>query len=148
VGTHPELDWNDLEKLCVDLADGAFMATVQADGRPHVAWVGIGFGDQRMWTATYASSQKAKNLRHRLDVALHWPEHPERLIFARATARLIDDPDERSWCWEQGLLPYDQELFYGTKDNPELLYVQLTPSRVTLHGGDPATPPRVWRRPS
>jgi general stress protein 26 len=134
VGTHPELDWNDLEKLCVDLADGAFMATVQADGRPHVAWVGIGFGDERLWTATYASSQKARNLRHCQDVALHWPERPDRLIFMRAQARLVDDPVERAQRWEEQVLPYDQEQFYGTSDNPELLYVELVPLRASVQG--------------
>lgn len=101
-----------------------------------------------LWTATYASSQKAENLRHHRSVALHWPERHDRLIFVRATARLIDDPDERSQRWDEGVLPYDQEQFYGTKDNPELLYIELTPSRATVHGGDPTVPPRVWRRSS
>lgn len=138
------LTWKQLEAECRSVADGAFMATVQADGRPHVAWVGIGFGSQTMWTATYRSSQKANNLRHRSDVALHWPERPDRLVFGRARARLVDDVDEQRHLWDHRVLPYDQVAFYGTPENPELLFIELTPTRFSVHGGNPAVPPRRW----
>ena len=121
------------------------MATVQADGRPHVAWVAIGFGDESLWAATYASSQKARNLRHRQDVALHWPERPDRLIFMRATARLVVDPDEIERLWASELLPYDLAGFFGSVDNPELLFVELKPYRASVHDGDPAHAAKQWR---
>lgn len=143
-----ELSWEQLETECRAVADGAFMATVQADGRPHVAWVGIGFRPQRLWTATYRNSQKANNLAHRRDVALHWPERPDRLIFGRAQARLIDDLDEQRHLWDAHVLPYDQVAFYGTWDNPELLFIELTPTRFSVHNGDPAVPPQRWTHPS
>lgn len=138
------ISWDDVRAACQALADGAFLATVQADGRPHVAWVGIGFGPRTMWTATYRSSQKARNLRHRRDVALHWPERPDRLVFGRARARLVDDADEQRRLWDEQVLPYDQVAFYGTADNPELLFVELVPTRFSVHDGDPAVPPRRW----
>lgn len=141
-----DLTWAELRTSCVELGDGAFMATVQADGRPHVAWVGIGFDDdERMWTATYVSSQKARNLAHRADVALHWPERADRLVFARARARRVDDSAEIAELWSRGVLPYDQAQFFGSPDNPELLYVELTPTRASVHDGDPSHPPAVWR---
>lgn len=145
-GLPTDLTWEQLRSSCTELADGAFLATVQADGRPHVAWVGIGFDtDERLWTATDASSQKAKNLRHRSDAALHWPERADRLIFARAVARLVDDPVERRDLWDRRVLPYDQSRFFGSPDNPELLFVELRPTRVSVHDGDPSHRPAVWR---
>jgi general stress protein 26 len=143
-----DLTWEQLIAECCAIADGAFMATVQTDGRPHVAWVGIGFGSETLWTATYRDSQKANNLRHRQHVALHWPERPDRLIFGRAQARLIGDLDEQRQLWDAGVLPYDQVAFYGTWDNPELLFVELAPTRFSVHNGDPTTPPQRWTRPS
>lgn len=140
------LTWSSLQTRCTELADGAFMATVHADGRPHVAWVGIGFDHQRLWTATYASSQKAKNLHHSSHVALHWPERSDRLIFMRATARLVHDPSDVHELWARQVLPYDQVAFYGSPDNPELLFVELNPTRASVHDGDPAHRPDIWRR--
>ena len=138
------LDWNHVREACTALADGAYLATTRHDGHPHVAWVGIGFDPdaERLWTATYRSSQKAKNLRHDRRVALHWPERPDRLIFMRGAARLVDDPAERRALWSREVLPYDQEQFYGSADNPELLYVELAPVVVSIHDGDPNRPPR------
>lgn len=143
-----DLTWNELRTLCTGLADGAFLGTVQPDGRPHLAWVGIGFDDDRLWTATYASSQKAKNLGHGLDVALHWPERSDRLIFMRATARLVRQSTEVQELWSREVLPYDQVSFYGSPDNPELLFVELLPTRASVHDGDPTHRPAVWRPPS
>jgi general stress protein 26 len=138
------LDWNTVRTACTSIADGAYLATTRHDGHPHVAWVGIGFdaNAETMWTATYRSSQKAKNLRHDHRVALHWPERPDQLIFMRAVARLVDDADERRSLWDRTVLPYDQEQFYGSADNPELLFVELTPVVVSIHDGDPTQPPR------
>jgi general stress protein 26 len=143
-----ELDWSTLTRLCAELADGAFLATVQRDGRPHLAWVGIGLDDHRFWTATYAGSQKAQNLRHHPEVALHWPERPDRLVFVRATARPVTDPTETRQLWERDVLPYDQARFFGSPDNPELLFVELVPYLASVHEGDPARGPRRWRRHS
>ena len=139
------LSWDELVAACTELGDGVFLATVQADGRPHVAWVGIGFGDGCLWTATYADSQKARNLRHKGDVALHWPERPDRLIFMRATARLVVDRDEIERLWADQVLPYDLAGFFGSVDNPELLFVELIPYRASVHDGDPSHAAQQWR---
>lgn len=112
-----------------------------------MAWVGIGFADdERLWTATYASSQKGKNLKPGGPVALHWPEQADRLVFVRATARPVTDADEVRRRWDERVLPYDQEAFYGSPENPELLFVELTPTRASIGGADPAVAPRIWRR--
>ena len=100
---------------------------------------------ETMWTATSSSSQKARNLRHDPRVALHWPERPDRLIFMRATARLIDDDVERQALWDRDVLPYDQQQFFTSADDPELLFVELRPVVASIHDGDPSTRPRRFR---
>jgi general stress protein 26 len=142
------MDWDDfLNRAKAARGDGAYLATVGADGRPHVAWVGIGYGDQTLWTATFRSSQKAANLRHQPMVALHWQECAEHLIFARARARLVEDPDETRRLWGSGILPYDASMFWSSPDDPELQFVELVPERVSVTGADHMAPPHVWRRP-
>lgn len=138
------MDWDKVVAECTDAADGTFMATVGPDGRPHVAWVGIGFATGSLWTATHRSSQKAKNLRAGSEVALHWPEQPTRLIFIRACARLVNDPEESGDLWDRGVLPYDPATFWESKHDPELQFVELTPYRASIHRGDPAQPAEVW----
>lgn len=141
------MDWDDfVGRARAVRADGAYLATVGADGRPHVAWVGIGYGDQTLWTATFRNSQKVVNLRHQPAVALHWQESPDDLIFARATARLVDDTSEVGRLWVSGLLPYDLHAFWSSPDDPELPFVELVPERVSISGSDPTAPPAVWRR--
>jgi general stress protein 26 len=140
------LTWAQVAADCADLGGGAFLASVQADGRPHVVWVSLGYGDEgRLWLATFGHSQKAQNLRHSPAVALHWPERPDRLAFARATARPVDDRAESDRLWDAGVVPYDPADFFGTRDNPDLLFVELALTRVTFRSlFDPTGPPRVW----
>jgi general stress protein 26 len=142
-----KMEWDDvMSRVKATRADGAYLATVGADGRPHVAWVAIGYGDQTLWAATFRSSQKAANLRHHPEVALHWQEHTDHLVFARARARLVDDPAETRRLWGSGTLPYDVSLFWPTPDDPELQFVELVPHRVSIIGADHTAPPDVWVR--
>jgi hypothetical protein len=64
----------------------------------------------------------------------------------RAVARLVDNIDERRTLWDRTVLPYDQEQFFGSAENPELVYVELTPVVVSIHEGDPTQPPRRFSR--
>ncbi|OWY59179.1 hypothetical protein B7486_75975, partial [cyanobacterium TDX16] len=141
-----QVEWDDVVRECSDAADGAFMATVGADGRPHVAWVGVGFDGDRVWTATDRPSQKAKNLQAGSDVALHWPEDPKRLIFMRATARMVEDDDEVRRCWDSGVLPYEPTTFWSGPDDERLLFVELVPQTASVWRGDITRPPDRWRR--
>lgn len=143
-----DLTWEELQAECQAIADGAFLATVGADGRPHVTYAGVGFGPEVLWVGIYRRSQKARNLQHGNDVALHWPEDPERLIFGRAVARVVDDPDEKRGLWDGRVLPYDPARFYRGWDDRNLLYVELTPVRFTISALDPRVPHRRWRRPA
>lgn len=138
------LAWSDFVATCTSLSEGAFMATTHADGRPHLAWVMPGFGHETMWIATFRNSQKAVNLANGSDVAMHWLQRPDALVLARATARLVDDPAESSRLWDEGAVPYDPAAFFGTKENPLLLFVELTPTVISISGLDPSAAPRRW----
>ena len=139
------LTWDDVATGGADLGGGVYLATAGADGRPHVAWVSVGYGDECLWFSTFGSSQKAKNLRHDPGVALHWPERADRLAFARGTARLVSDRAESDQLWDDGVLPYDPGAFFTGKDDPDLQFVQVHLRRVTFRSlFEPTAPPRVW----
>src|SRR5688500_4820882 len=70
------------------------------------------------------------------------------MIFARAHARLVDDPVEARRLWASELLPNDQSLFWSSARDPELQFVELMPERVSIAGTDHTAPPAVWRRPT
>jgi general stress protein 26 len=140
------MEWNDVvTRARAARGDGVFLSTSGGDGRPHVAWVGIGYGDETFWTATFTSSQKAKNLSANPAVALHWQEHREHLVFARASARLIDSEVERRALWDSAVMPYPLEMFWSSADDPELQFVELVPEKVTIWGSDHRADPEIWR---
>jgi general stress protein 26 len=141
------MDWTAaLERIRANRADGAFLATTGPDGRPHLAWVGLGLGEQTFWLATFRGSRKQRNLVAEPRFALHWQEHAEHLLFCRGRARLIDDPAETHELWTGARLPYDATLFWSGPDDPALQFVELVPHHISATGADHLAPPQVWRR--
>ena len=139
------MNWNDVvARARAARGDGAFLATSGRDGRPHLAWVGIGYGAETFWIATFASSQKARNLATNPEVALHWQEHPEHLVFARATARVVSDPAETRELWDRAVMPYPLSTFWSSADDPQLRFAELIPRKVTIWGADHLAAPSVW----
>jgi general stress protein 26 len=138
------MDWSELSETCRAIAPGAFLATVGADGRPHVAWVGLAFGDAELTMATHRRTRKARNLAANPRVALHWPlgNHPQ--VFMRADARLVTDSGEIASRWRAGGFPYDLAAFFGTPDSPEFTFAVLTPSHASVQRAL-GQPPEVWR---
>ena len=85
------------------------------------------------------------NLRTATEVALAFPERPDQLAFGRGTVRLLDERAETDAFWDSGILSYDLAMFFGTKDNPELLVVEVSPTRIAVASLlAPDAPPRVW----
>lgn len=112
-----------------------YVGTVDADGGPHVAVVAPGFSEGTVWFATRASSKKAHNLRGHAGVAFHWPvgstDAPGELA-AWGTATLHDTDEARRRIWSSGVLPYDLASFWGTPENPELVFVEVTVRRARV----------------
>jgi general stress protein 26 len=138
------LSWDDLVTAVTAAGDGVFMATVDPDGRPHVAFVSPGWADERLWISTFASSRKAANLRHRPEVALTCPASPDVNVLIRAGARCVTDPQEIAQRWAEGVVPYDPGAFFSGPDDPEALFVELRPTSASIHSLMPG-PVRRWR---
>jgi predicted enzyme related to lactoylglutathione lyase len=141
------MDWSTvLERARAARGDGAFLATTGPDGRPHLAWVGIGLGRETLWMATFQGSRKLRNLAAEPRFALHWQEHAEHLVFARGRARLVTDSAETRELWARRVLPYDPALFWSGPEDPALRFVELVPDHVSATGTDHLARPEVWRR--
>lgn len=140
------LAWDDLATLGAELGEGVFLATVQADGRPHVAWVMPGWRDGSLWISTFRDSQKGHNLVDGAPVALHWPERPDALMFARGHARVLTDRAEIEATWAAGVLPYDPSMFFSGADDPQLRFVELLLDHVSVSTLNPTVPVRRWAR--
>jgi len=138
------LSWDELVAAVQAAGEGVYLATTGPDGRPHVAWVSPGFADERMWISTFASSQKAYNLRHHPDVAMTCAATPEANVLIRGTARLVDDPAETARRWADGVLPYDPGAFFSGPDDPEALFVEIRPTMGSIHALAPG-PTARWR---
>lgn len=137
------LTWGDLVAAVTAAGDGVYLATVGADRRPHVAWVVPGWTDGGLWISTFASSQKAHNLRHHPEAAMTCAPSPEVNVLIRATARLVDDRAEVARRWDEGVLPYDPGSFFSGPDDPEALFVEFHPTTASIHSLTPA-PIRRW----
>jgi general stress protein 26 len=138
------LPWDELEAAVTGAGPGVFLATTGADGRPHVAFVSPGWAPGSLWIATFASSQKATNLRHSPHVAMTCPATPEVNVLIRATARLVDDPAEATRLWDDGVLPYDPSAFFSGPTDPEAQFVELRVTGASIHPLGPG-PVRRWQ---
>ena len=139
------ITFEQFHEVADSLGDGVFLATVQSDGRPHVAWVSPGWKGQSLWISTFRSSQKGVNLRQATEAAIHWLERPDAITFARAEVH-VADRDEAGRIWEEGVLGYDPGMFFSSIDDPEVLFVELRLQHATLNVLDPSKPVRRWKR--
>lgn len=137
------ITWGELVNTVTGSGDGVFIATTGTDGRPHVTWVMPGWDDERMWISIFANSQKAANLRHRTDTAMTCDATLETNVIIRATARLVTDQSEVSDLWDAGVLPYDPIMFFTGPDDPQLQFVELTPTHASIRALGPG-PVRRW----
>lgn len=132
------MDWETFASAARAVSGEAYVATSR-DGQPHVAAVYPGYTDGTIWFATRASSGKFRNLLVNPMAAFHWAigtgTGPGEL-FARGTATLHTDLDDRVRLWSAGILPYDPEHFFGSADNPDLAFVETTVTSASILGPD------------
>jgi PPOX class probable F420-dependent enzyme len=96
----------------------ATMATVSAQGRPHLVAMWYGVIDGEIWFETKAKSQKAVNIRRNptctvmIEDGLTYNEL--RGVSIEGTAEILDDPDSILKCgisvWERYNGPYTDEM--------------------------------------
>lgn len=142
------MDWDEVREAGSAIGFITYVGTRSADGEPHVAPASPGFGDEGVvWFATRASSKKARNLRADPRIAFHWPvatgSGPGELV-ARGAATIHEGEEARHALWEASVVPFDLSNFFGSPDNPDLVFVETKLDRARLMGPDFV--PRVWER--
>ena len=102
----------------IDRSRTATMATVLADGRPHLVAMWYAVLDGEIWFETKAKSQKAVNLRRtgRCSVMIEDGDTYDTLrgVALEGTAEILDDPDACHRVgvsvWERYTGPYTDEM--------------------------------------
>ena len=138
------MEWEQLAQH-LGSAGLATLATASSDGRPHVSIVSPAVEDDVLWFGTWANAGKVRNLAENPQVALMW--RPGAEIYLRGSATLVPDVDEKRRVWDLRLFPYDQEGFFLSPDNPDLLYVRVRPYSASMFSQTPVGLSRkFWRR--
>ncbi|HEX6254890.1 MAG TPA: pyridoxamine 5'-phosphate oxidase family protein [Euzebyales bacterium] len=129
------MPWSAVVEAATASGWTTYVGTADAHGRPHVAVVAPGFADGTVWFATRASSKKCRNLRENSAVAFHWPiqgSEADGELAAWGTATVHDGDAERHRLWDARVLPYDLSGFFGSAENPDLVFVEVTLHRARL----------------
>lgn len=122
-------------------APTAQLATVRADGRPHVAPIWFQpDGDDLVFT-TWHDSVKGRNLVRdpRAAVSVDDPTFPFAFVVVEGRCTISEDPEQRS-RWSHRIaaryVPEHRAAEYGDRNAvPGELLVRLTPTRITARRG-------------
>ena len=115
----------------------AKLATVRADGRPHVAPVWFVLDGEDLIFTTWHTTVKAANLRREPRVALAVDDEtpPFAYVLVEGTATISEDLEElRIWATRIGAryMGAEQAEAFGARNGvPGELLVRVTPVRVT-----------------
>ena len=104
----PAVQWTD---VATHLTGQAHIATVRADGSPHVAKVWPALDGQTIWIGTRATSGKARNLRVNPEAALMF--EPAGEAYVSGDVELISDLPTKRRIWDSGIFPYPLAGFFG-----------------------------------
>jgi PPOX class probable F420-dependent enzyme len=115
------------------------LATVRADGRPHVApvWYVVDDDDGSLVFTTGESTVKGRNLRRdpRAALCVDDDRPPFSFVVVEGVAEIDDDPDQlRRWATRLGgrYMGAERAEDYGARNGvPGELVIRLRPGRVT-----------------
>ena len=114
------------------------LATVRADGRPHVAPVWFDLDGDTLVFNTGETSIKARNIRrdNHVSICVDDEQPPFAFAIVEGIATLSDNPDELVyWATRLGgrYMGQDQAEAYGKRNGvPGELLVRVTPSKVVF----------------
>jgi len=117
----------------------AILATVRADGRPHVAPIWFDLDGDRLVFTTGESTVKGRNMRRdpRVSLCIDEEKPPFHFVLIEGTAELTaDDPDLLYWATRLGgrYMGADRAEDYGRRNavQGELL-VRITPQKILAY---------------
>ena len=140
--------WRDVVEHAVRLGPDCFIATVTPDGEPHLSVISPGYLDDLVIVATWQDSVKVRNLAAGSGVMLHWAVRDETgndMLLLRGDPHLVVDDARRTELWESDCLPYELSEWYEGPDDPQLVWVEITPTYASLHRNFGAGGSESWR---
>jgi general stress protein 26 len=121
------VQWTD---VAAHLTGQAHIATVRADGSPHIAKVWPALDGQTIWIGTRATSGKARNLRVNPEAALMF--EPQGEAYVSGNVEVISDPPTKQRIWDSGIFPYPLAGFFGSADSDDFVLLRFTPRRAIV----------------
>ena len=133
--------WND---VAFHLTGQAHIATVRADGSPHVAKVWPAVDGQTIWIGTRATSGKARNLRVNPGAALMF--EPLGEAYLSGEAEVVSDLATKQRIWDSGIFPYPMAGFFGSADSDDFVLLKFTPRRaIVMTQGESGLRRETWQ---
>ena len=134
------MQWTD---VAIHLTGQAHIATVRADGTPHVAKVWPALERQTIWIGTRATSGKARNLRVNPEAALMF--EPQGEAYVSGDVEVISDVSTKQRIWDSGIFPYPMAGFFGAADRDDFVLLKFTPRRaIVMTQGESGLRRDVW----
>jgi len=123
------MEWERFVEAATASSWVTYLGTANTAGEPHVSVVAPGFTSGSLWFATRQSSKKFRNLTANTNVFFHWPvgntSAPGELT-ARGHARVYTSGEDRRRLWEARVLPYDMAASFGSAENEDLAFVEVS----------------------
>jgi general stress protein 26 len=121
------MEWTD---VAAHLTGHAHIATVRADGSPHVAKVWPAVDGRTIWIGTHTTSGKARNLRVNPGAALMF--EPAGEAYVSGEAEVVSDVATKQRIWDSGIFPYPMADFFGSADSDDFVLLKFTPRRAIV----------------
>lgn len=131
-----EMSRREWRSFMLDRPRTAKLATVRADGRPHVAPIWFDLDGEDLLFTTGESTVKGRNIRRdpRVSLCVDDEEPPFAFVIVEGEAEIVDDPEELlRWATRIGGRYMGEELAeaYGRRNAvPGELLVRVAPTRV------------------
>ena len=135
------MEWSE---VAVHLTGQAHIATVRADGSPHVAKVWPAVDGQTIWIGTRATSGKARNLRANPGAALMF--EPQGEAYVSGEAEVVTDLETKQRIWNSDIFPYPLAGFFGAPERDDFVFLRFTPRRaIVMSQGEAGIRRDTWR---
>ncbi|MFQ5967658.1 MAG: pyridoxamine 5'-phosphate oxidase family protein [Acidimicrobiia bacterium] len=129
------MEWSDVEAAARRIHWGAFLATANREGTPHLAFVSPGFAHQRIWVVSDRDTRKVRNVSENPAVAMHWPVDPDDTnlqLLVEGRARLVTDETDKASLWALEPVPWRLADFYDGPADPKLVFIEIQPRHASL----------------